>query len=223
MTGLSASSSGSSGASVSAEPFSAASLTARSASDNCRTPDGDTCAPRLTASDGRGARVHHLLQRDHRGPPGGRAPADRRRLGHGALELGPQVGQGPVGGPPHPRPGRAGPAPPGPAPRGPAPRGAPSSNGPTPAPSASSRYRHTSSAARAYCRGRCEYQLIGHGANPISSTIAQPISVSISRSSARRDGGDFAGGESCAVEDDHRGGISCAVVAALIHLRALIG
>ena len=38
----------------------------------------------------------------------------------------------------------------------------------------------------AYCRGRCEYQTIGQGANPISSAIAQPISVSISRSSASR-------------------------------------
>src|SRR5205085_1219517 len=72
-------------------------------------PDAGLRQPNAAAADGqrgRGDRVHHLLQRDHRGPPGGRAPADRGRLGHGALELGAQVGQGPVGGPPHPRPDR---------------------------------------------------------------------------------------------------------------------
>ena len=50
MTGLSVSSSGSSGAFANAEPVAAASLTAPSASAGCRTPDGGTCAPRLTAS-----------------------------------------------------------------------------------------------------------------------------------------------------------------------------
>src|SRR5690242_12821537 len=45
VTGLSVSSSGSSGAFASAEPVAAASLTARSAPDNCRTRDGDACAP----------------------------------------------------------------------------------------------------------------------------------------------------------------------------------
>ena len=67
MTGLSVSSSGSSGTPASAEPVAAASLTARSASSNRRTPHGGTCAPRLTAS-AVAARVHHLLQRDHPGP-----------------------------------------------------------------------------------------------------------------------------------------------------------
>ena len=52
--------------------------------------------------------------------------------------------------------------------------------------SAASMNRQTSRSVAANCRGMCECQLLGHGAYPTSSTIAQPSSVSTSRSSASR-------------------------------------
>ena len=176
---LSVSSSGSSGGRRQSPSPAAASLTARSA--RRQPPDAGRRHLRAAADGerGRGDRVHDLLQCDHRGPPGGRAAADRRRLGHRALELRAQVGQGPVGRPPH------------------------AATGPEARPAAAASTEITRQEPQvprqrlfhvlahvapvcANCRGRCAYQAIGQGANPISSTIAQPISVSISRSSASR-------------------------------------